>query len=424
MERERIGFVGTSDLAGHFRGKSFPMADLPARLARGVGLAPSNMMLSAFGPIYETPFGTEGEVFLIPDPDTHVEVMFGDAAPEIFFIGDIRTFDGTPWPYCPRNFLRRAVNALEDETGVRLLSAFEQEFVYTGVEARPASPYRLDALRRQGIFGEALLAALRTAGLTPDSFLAEYGPRQYEVTIAPAVGVAAADNAVVTRELTQAVAFRLGQRAIHAPILDPNDVGTGTHIHFSLVDGTGAPALPDPNRPYGLSEVGGRFIAGILHHMPAITAVTAPSVASYYRLRPNRWAPTTANLASLDRGAAVRLCSAPGADNATLARQFNAEFRVADAAASPYLALGILVHAGLDGIRKKMALPLPGQAADMPRLPASLDEALGFLAGSAEAKEWFGEDFLNAYLVFKRSEIRSLEGLDEQEICRRYAEVY
>ena len=156
-------------------------------------------------------------------------------------------------------------------------------------------------------------------------------------------------------------AFRLKPRAlqcaIHAPIMDPNDVGTGTHIHFSLVDGAGAPALPDLSGPYGLSEVGSRFIAGILHHMPAITAVTAPSVASYYRLRPNRWAPTTANLASLDRGAAVRLCSAPGSDGDTSARQFNAEFRVADAAASPYLALGMLVYAGLDGVRKKMALP-------------------------------------------------------------------
>jgi glutamine synthetase len=421
MERERIGFVGISDLAGHFRGKSFPMADLEARLVRGVGLAPSNMMLSAFGPIYETPFGTEGEVFLIPDPATHVEVAFGDAAPEIFFIGDIRTIDGGGWPYCPRNFLRRAVNALEDETGLRLLSAFEQEFIYTGAEARPASPYRLDALRRQGIFGEALLAALRAAGLTPDSFLAEYGQRQYEVTVAPAVGIEAADNAVITRELTQAVAFRLGHRAIHAPILDPGDVGSGTHIHLSLVDAAGVPALTDPNRPYGLSEVGSQFIGGIINHMPAIAAVTAPSIASYYRLRPNRWAPTTANLASQDRGAAVRLCGAAGTDRDALARAFNAEFRVADATASPYLALGILVNAGLDGVRRKMALPLPGQAAPLPR---SLKEALGFLANSPEARKWFGEDFLNAYLLFKRSEIRSLEGLDEQEICRRYAEVY
>ena len=66
MQREQIVFVGTSDLSGHFRGKSFPVADLPARVERGVGLAPSNLFLSAFGPIHTTPFGTAGEVFLVP----------------------------------------------------------------------------------------------------------------------------------------------------------------------------------------------------------------------------------------------------------------------------------------------------------------------------------------------------------------------
>jgi len=76
MQREEIAFVGTSDLSGHFRGKGFPTADLPARLERGVGLAPSNIFLSAFGPIQFTAFGTLGEVFLVPDPATRVVVPF------------------------------------------------------------------------------------------------------------------------------------------------------------------------------------------------------------------------------------------------------------------------------------------------------------------------------------------------------------
>jgi glutamine synthetase len=64
MEREPLVFVGTSDLSGHFRGKSFPASDLPARLQRGVGLAPTNIFMSAFGPIQVTTFGTRGEVLL------------------------------------------------------------------------------------------------------------------------------------------------------------------------------------------------------------------------------------------------------------------------------------------------------------------------------------------------------------------------
>src|SRR5277367_5842902 len=130
MRREPIAFVGTSDLSGHFRGKSFPAADLPARLQRGVGLAPTNIFFSAFGPNQMTVFGTAGEVFLIPDPDTRVFVPFEDGAAEYFFLGDIKTAEGAPWDFCPRNLLRRALDLLEAETGVRLLAAFEQEFTY------------------------------------------------------------------------------------------------------------------------------------------------------------------------------------------------------------------------------------------------------------------------------------------------------
>src|SRR3984957_19177684 len=112
MRREPIAFVGTSDLSGHFRGKSFPLADLPARLERGVGLAPTNIFISAFGPIQMTTFGTLGEVFLVPDPETRVLVPFGEGPPEYFFLGDIKTARGTPWDFCPRHVLRRALHRL------------------------------------------------------------------------------------------------------------------------------------------------------------------------------------------------------------------------------------------------------------------------------------------------------------------------
>ena len=94
--------------------------------------------------------------------------------------------------------------------------------------------------------------------------------------------------------------------------------------------------------------------------------------------------------------------------------------RVADAAASPYLALAVLIQAGLDGVRRELPLETQNPAA----LPTSLAEALTLLERSAAAADWLGEDLLSAYLLFKRAEIKGLEGLDESEICRRYAEVY
>ena len=190
----------------------------------------------------------------------------------------------------------------------------------------------------------------------------------------------------------------------------------------------------DPGRAYGLSRAGEQFVAGVLHHLPALTAITAPSAVSYYRLRPNRWAPTWANVASRDRGASIRICPIYGRDDA--AAQFNIEYRVADAAASPYLALGAVIWAGVDGIRNERSLPsepersfwdmsdAEREAAGARTLPQSLAEALGHLEASDTARGWFGETFFHAYLMFKRAELRAIDGLTESEICARYAEVY
>jgi glutamine synthetase len=433
VERERLIFVGACDLAGLVRGKGFPEAALSQRLRQGVGLAPSNIMMSAFGPIYDTPYGTAGDLMLIPDASTYVEADFGEGDVERFYLGDIQMLSGQFWSCCPRHFLRRALAALDTEAGLSVVAAFEQEFAYTGVEHRLGATYALDAWRRQGAFGENLMAALRQAGLEPDSFLPEYGPRQYEMTVLPANGMRAADEAVIAREMARAVAHRLGQRAIFAPVLDPDGIGNGTHIHFSLVDKADQPIMFDPDRPWRMGTVGEQFCAGILAHLPLLTAITAPSVASYYRLQPDRWAPTWANIGLQDRGAALRIC--PIFDQPAQ-RNFNVEYRVADATACPYLALGAVIWAGLDGLRRCLPLPEFSETSfwemndDQRRawgaqpLPRSLPESLDLLAASSTAREWFGDELFDAYMRFKRAEAKAVEGLSPAEICAKYAEVY
>lgn len=417
---EPLAFIGTSDLAGLLRGKSIPLAELAARMGRGVGITHSNIMLSPFGPILDTPFGTAGDLILAPDPSTRVSIPTADGPDIELLLGDFLATEGQPWECCPRGFLRRALDALHAEFGLTLLATFEQEMVYTGVEDRPGAPYSLDTLRRQGAFGGTLLAAMRAAGIEPDSFLAEYGPRQFEVTAGPARGVRAADEAVLVRELARAIAARLGHRAILAPMVQSDGVGNGTHIHWSLLDEAGEPVTHDASGPHGLSAFAQHFTAGLLHHLPAMVAVTAPSPASYYRLRPGRWAPTAVDLGVQDRGSAVRVCPTYATSPDSIARQFNIEFRVADAAASPYLALGVLVHAGLDGLRHRRRLADAAPA----NLPTSLDEALTLFADSAEISGWFGPAFHDLYIRFKRAELKALTGLDEAAICDRYAAIY
>jgi glutamine synthetase len=355
-----------------------------------------------------------------------VRVDFGEgigAPVEHFVLGDIRNTDGSPWECCPREFLRRAIAALQEASGLELTCAFEQEFVYTGIEDRPGHPYSLSAFRRQGPFGESLVAALRAAAVMPDSFLTEYGPRQFEFTVAPQPSLKAADQAVIARELARSVAFRLGQRAIFSPMPVADGTGNGVHIHFSLHDAKGEPQTYHPSGPLGLSQAAAHFAAGVLAHLPAISAITVPSPVSYLRLMPNRWAPVNIDIVKQDRGAALRVCPVFAASKRKdIARAFNLEFRVCDAAASPYLALGALIFAGADGIARKLSLPQAG--APPAPLPRSLAEALDNIEKSEAVAGWLGPVFREAYLRHKRSELEHGRGLDAKELCARYAEVY
>lgn len=418
MNREPLIMVCTCEMAGRVRGKGFPARELPGRMIKGVGWVPTNAMINAFSLIPATPFGTGGDLVLVPDPTAEVEVDFADgSAKEHFILGDLRWLDGRAWELCPRDFLRRALAALKEAAGVSLVAAFEHEFTYTGVADGPGNPYSLEAFRRQGVFAEVFTAALRAAGCEPDSFMAEYGARQYEFTVDVAEGMRAADRAVVAREMARAAAQRLGHRAIFSPILDPAGVGNGVHIHFSFKDAAGVPVMHEPADPLGLSPVARAFVAGILHHQPALCALTAPSTISYVRLRPNRWAPTHATLEQQDRAAALRIC--PVMPGPNVAKQFNVEYRVADGAASPYIALAAVVWAGVDGIRRGLAIPDEG-----PALPASLEQALDALEASEAARGWMGESFHGAYLMHKRGEAALMAGLTEAEQCARYEATY
>ncbi len=259
--------------------------------------------------------------------------------------------------------------------------------------------------------------------MRPDSFLAEYGTRQFEVTVAPSDALVAADQAVITREMARAAAHRHGFRACFSPMPEASGVGNGVHIHMSLQDASGEPITYDAAGRMGLSATAQHFCAGILHHLPAICAVTAPSPVSYLRLTPNRWAPTLIDIVQQDRGAALRICPTfAAADSADVARQFNIEFRVCDAAASPYLALGAVIFAGADGLQRKLGLPPSADRAE--ELPHSLGQALDMTAASKAIAGWFGPVFLEAYLRHKRSEVQHVAEWAVNELCNRYAEVY
>jgi glutamine synthetase len=433
---ELVAFLH-SDISGLNRGRSVPAAELDERFSAGVGWVPADQALTPFGPIAEpNPFGSLGDLRLLPDRDTRVRVdLWDDVSPLHFYFCDAVNTDGSPWDACPRTLLKGALSRLE-EAGFRLVASFEQEFILEGLGSEPGPGFSLEAQRLVEPFGPLVMAGLRQAGLEPEVFLPEYGEGQYEVPCAPAEGISGADRAAAMREVVREVARRLGYRASFVPKADPEGVGNGVHIHLSLLDLEDRPVLYDPERPGRLSTAGARFAAGILEHLPAVCAFTAPSVVSYLRLVPHFWSAGFGCLGYRNRETAIRIPPIVELSGGDPARQFNLEFRTAHAAACPHLALAVLVLAGLRGLQDE--LPEPTLIEDDPtgldeeekrrlgiiELPGSLEEALGALEYDEVVRSWLSKDLLDCYSSVKRNEINLLEGTEPREACERYLRVY
>jgi glutamine synthetase len=437
MNREELVMVCCSDLSGHVKGKAFPTVDLDKRRSRGIGWVPTNAQITAFNNIAESPFGSLGDLLLVPAPEAEARVDFGDGSPlEHFIMGNIKYTDGRPWECCLRSCLINALDTLKAETGLSLFSAFEMEFQFLDEETDFGPGFGLPGFREKKEFGEIYVAAMRAAGIEPDSFLREWGEQQYEATMHPQIGVKSADNAVMMREMARATAQRLNTPITFTPIRYPNAVGNGVHIHMSFLDNDGNPATYDPAGPGGLSKVSRHFVAGILKHLPTIIAFASPSAVSYDRLAPHRWSAAYNNLGYRDREASVRICPVADLPDLDVARQFNFEFRAGDSTASPYIQLASAVLAGLDGIRNEMEPPAPTEEdlsildeADIAgrgfeRLPTSLEQALENLENNKDVCSWFPDPFIEVYLKHKRGEMEYLKDMPPEEVYKAYEKAY
>ncbi|WP_244293157.1 glutamine synthetase family protein [Stappia sp. TSB10P1A] len=437
MRREEMMVACCGDLSGKVRGKAFPVSQFDKRLKRGVGWTPTNVQITCFDAIADSPFGSLGDLVLIPDPATRVSIESEAGAPnENFVLGNIRYLDGRPWEFCTRSILEAALARLKTVAGVTLYGAFEHEFQIKQLTGEIGKAFTLAAFQEERHFCEAVVAAMRDAGVTPDTILKEFGAGQFEVTMGPQKGVTIADHSLVTREIVGLVARELGYDPTFTPIRDPAGVGNGVHVHLSMLDDAGTPVTHDPQGKHELSEVAGMFVAGILKYLDAIIAITAPSVVSYLRLTPHRWSAAFNNLGFRDREASVRICPVSDISDIARAAQFNFEFRAADAAANPHLALAAIVHAGVQGIEERLPVPEATQedlslldadalaARGFIRLPQTLEAALERFEGNPVVRDWFPAGFPEVYVKHKKGEIAYLDGKTQGEICAAYEAVY
>ena len=204
-----------------------------------------------------------------------------------------------------------------------------------------------------------IVDSLVAQGIEVEQAINEYGPGQQEIAVRYRDALGAADQQVKFRDTVRGVAeTKHGLIASFAPKPFADGVGSGAHIHFSLWDPDGSRNLmysADAGDRL-LSDIGRWFVAGVLLHLPALVALTCPSFNSYERLMPHSWASSTVSWGPDNREASVRVASV---FRGREAESTNVELKACDPSCNPYLALGGLIVAGLDGVRRRLEPPEP-----------------------------------------------------------------
>jgi glutamine synthetase len=408
-----------TDNGGITRGKATHVDGLAERLTDGIGLTTAMQAMNMLDQLARVEgLGPVGEIRLVPDPDTFTVLPYAPHAAAMTV--DMVTLEGEPWAACPRDFLKRQIAAAA-AAGFSVRAAFECEFsLATRAPGGGYGPldeslcFSTVGMTSAAIVMDDVVAALQTQGIEVEQYYPELGHGQQELSIRHTPALAAADRQVFYRETVRGVAFRHGLYASLAPKPFADQAGNGGHIHWSLWDVAGRRNLMhDARGRYGMSKVGYHFIAGVLEHLPALVALTCPTFNSYRRLTPHSWSSAYTAWGPDNREAAVRIPSTFASDRAG---STNAELKASDPSSNPYLALGGLIAAGLDGVAKAL---VPGEPVlvdpgDLPegeraargiaRLPATLEQALDRLAADRVLVAAMGPLLARAFLAVKRSE--------------------
>jgi glutamine synthetase len=411
---------------GTVRAKASAIAGLGDRLASGIGLTVAMQAMNSLDQLQPVEgMGPVGEVRLVPDLDTFRVLPYAPRAGAL--LCDHVELDGSPAAVCQRTFLKRMAGRLAEQ-GRELQASFENEFsLATSVDGRlvPVDAslcFSTIGLTASQDYADELVGALEAQEIGVEQFYAELGHGQQEISTAHAPALRAADDQIYVRETIRGVAARHRLVASLAPKPWPDNAGNGAHVHFSLWGSDGRNRFHDAAAPDLLSAEARAFLAGVLEHLPGLCGLTAPSFNSYKRIVPQSWAGAFSCWGHDNREAPIRVPSVfRGREEAST----NAELKTVDATSNPYLALGGLIAAGLDGIERGLDVPEPVEVdpATMAederrrrgilRLPATQAEALDALAGDRLLLEALGPTLAQSYLAVRQSEWAAYSAGDE-----------
>jgi glutamine synthetase len=426
---------------GTVRAKAPSTHRLGDRIGTGIGLTVAMQAMSGLDQLQPVEgMGPVGEIRLVPDPDTFRVLPYAPRTGAMLV--DHVTLTGEPAPQCPRSFLKRMAARLA-ERGAVLHVAFENEFslaVTADGEFRPIDSslcFSTIGMTAAQDYVDALADVLEQQGIGLEQYYAELGHGQQEISTAHAPALQAADAQILVREAIRGVAAQQGLVASLAPKPWPEGAGNGCHLHFSLWDvgeaqksgDTPLRDLSPRNRFYDadspdrLSAEARAFMAGVLEHLPGLCGLTAPSFNSYRRIVPQYWAGAFTCWGHDNREAPLRVPSVfRGMEEAST----NVELKAADASSNPYLAVGGLIAAGLDGLERGLEPPEPvevdpatiseeeRQRRGIVRLPTTQAEALDALESDALLTEALGPVLARSYVAVRRSEWDAYSAGDER----------
>ncbi|TML94515.1 MAG: glutamine synthetase [Actinobacteria bacterium] len=412
---------------GTVRAKASSLHGLEGRIRSGIGLTVAMQAMNSLDQLQPVEgMGPVGEIRLVPDPETFRVLPYAPRTGAMLV--DQVQLDGEPAPVSQRTFLTRMEERLA-ERGTRLEAAFENEFSLATKVDGAFVPIdsglcfsTISATAAQGYI-EELAGALDAQRIVLEQYYSELGHGQHEISTQHAPALRAADEQLLVRETIRGVAARHGLVASLAPKPWPENAGNGGHIHFSLWDDDANwNRFHDESAADRLSAEARSFIAGVLAHLPGLCGLTAPSFNSYHRILPQYWAGAFACWGHDNREAPLRVPSVFwGMEEAST----NVELKAADASSNPYLAVGGLIAAGLDGLERGLEPPEPVEVdpatidereraeRGIIRLPATQEEALDALEGDRVLIGALGPVLAQSYLAVRRSEWAAYSAGDE-----------
>jgi len=412
VEEENVAYIRLmfTDLLGTIKNVEIPRSQLQKAL--------DNKMMFDGSSIEGFVRIEESDMYLYPDLDTWVIYPWGSENGKVAgLVCDVYNPDGTPFAGDPRGILKRVMKEAEELGFTSFNVGTEPEFFLfkTNEKGEPT----LDLNDQGGYFDLApldlgencrrdIVLTLDKMGFEVEASHHEVAPGQHEIDFKYANAINTADNIQMFKLVVKNVARRYGLHAtfMPKPLFGMN--GSGMHCHMSLFRGS-ENAFYDETDELGLSETARYFLAGILKHARSFTAVTNPLVNSYKRLVPGYEAPCYVAWSPKNRSPLVRVPASRGLST-------RIEVRSPDPAANPYLALAVMLKAGLDGIKNKLALPpqtdrniyvmdeAERRDCGIENLPANLHEALIELQNNPVMTEALGEHALNYFVEAKEIE--------------------